>query len=70
MSFSRDESGTKANLFATLGPSGDGGHVRQGLQAQQHGRAFQPVRVVDDLGHVLRVLGRDTTLARLKAFAA
>ena len=29
-SFSRDESGTKANLFATLGPQGDGGIVLSG----------------------------------------
>lgn len=30
LSFSRDESGTKANLFATLGPQGDGGIVLSG----------------------------------------
>ena len=30
LSFSRDDSGTKANLFATLGPAGDGGIVLSG----------------------------------------
>ncbi|MGE0502093.1 MAG: acetylornithine deacetylase [Rhizobiaceae bacterium] len=30
LSFSRDESGAKANIFATLGPSGDGGVVLSG----------------------------------------
>lgn len=30
LSLSRDESGTKANLFATLGPAGDGGIVLSG----------------------------------------
>ena len=30
LSLSRDESGTKANLFATIGPSGDGGIVLSG----------------------------------------
>lgn len=30
LSFSRDESGSKANLFATLGPQGDGGIVLSG----------------------------------------
>ncbi len=30
LSFSRDETGTKANLFATLGPQGDGGIVLSG----------------------------------------
>ncbi len=30
LSFTRDESGTKANLFATLGPAGDGGIVLSG----------------------------------------
>jgi acetylornithine deacetylase len=30
LSFTRDETGTKANLFATLGPAGDGGIVLSG----------------------------------------
>src|SRR5690606_9162201 len=30
LSFSRDETGAKANLFATLGPQGDGGIILSG----------------------------------------
>jgi acetylornithine deacetylase len=42
MFFSRDESGTKANLFATLGPARDGGDRAVG----PHGRgACRPVGV-------------------------
>ena len=46
LSLSRDESGTKANLFATLGPAGEGGVI---LSGHTHDALPEPVVVGDTI---------------------